>query len=110
VAMFMKDRVHDLAQNLNERYKKAGLAFYPKDWFWTPKSDDQDFPPKTTFNLISALHHISGTMAFTFECSHGSVSGNSPDPVVSHDDILDIQLTLYDEMYDYILKNRLSWK
>jgi len=110
VAMFMKDRVHDLAQNLNERYKKAGLAFYPKDWFWTPKPDDQDFPPKTTFNLISALHHISGTMAFTFECSHGSVSENSTDPIVSHDDILDIQLTLYDEMYDYILKNRLSWK
>lgn len=110
VAMFMKNRVYELAQNLNERYKEAGLANYPQDWFWTPKADDLDFPPKTTFNLISALHHISGTMAFTFECSHGSVSEDSPDPIVTYDDILTIQLMLYDEMYDYILNNRLLWK
>lgn len=110
VAMFMKNRVHELARNLNERYKKAGLANYPQDWFWTPQADDPDFPPKTTFNLVSALHHISGTMAFTFECSHGSVSEDSPNPIVSYDDILTVQLTLYDEMYDHILKNRLLWK
>ena len=109
VAMFMKNRVHELALGLNHRYEKAGLAYWPMDWFWTPQADDKDFPPKTTFNLISALHHISGTMAFTFECSHGSVSEDSPDPIVSYDDILTIQLTLYDEMFDYILKNRLTW-
>lgn len=107
--MFMKTRVHDLGLKLNQRYQKAGLAHQPSDWFWTPKADDQEFPPKTTFNLVSALHHISGTMAFTFECSHGSVSENSTAPIVSYDDILTIQLTLYDEMFDYILNNRLSW-
>ncbi len=110
IAMFMKYRVHDIALNLNSRYDKAGLAYRPNDWFWKPKIDDEEFPPKTTFNLISALHHVSGTMAFTFECSHGSVSKNSPDPIVSYGDILDIQLILYDEMFDYILKNRLVWK
>jgi hypothetical protein len=107
--MFMKNSVHDLALGLNQRYEKAGIAYQPSDWFWTPQSDDKEFPPKTTFNLISALHHISGTMAFTFECSHGSVSEKSPDPIVSYDEILTIQLTLYDEMFDYILKNRLTW-
>lgn len=110
LAMFMKNRVHEISLSLNQRYEKAGLAYWPYEWFWTPKADDEEYPPKTTFNLISALHHISGTMALTFECSHGSVSKNSPDPIVSHDDILDIQLTLYDEMFDYILKNRLIWE
>lgn len=110
VAMFMKNRVHDFALSLNNRYEKAGLVSWPSEWFWTPTMDDEGFPPKTTFNLTSAMHHISGTMAFTFECSHGSVSENAPDPFVSYDDILDIQLTLYDEMFDYALKNRLFWK
>lgn len=109
VAAFMKNRVHDLAVSLNNRFEKSGLAYFPSDWFWTPRADDQDFPPKTTFNLISAMHHISGTMAFTFECSHGSVSEDSPNPIVNYDDILSIQLTLYDEMFDYILNNRLTW-
>lgn len=110
VAMFLKNRVKELALILNHRYEKEGLAYWPADWFWTPDADDNDFPPKTTFNLISALHHISGTMAFTFECSHGSVSEDSPESIVSYDDILTIQLTLYDEMFDYILKNRLTWE
>jgi len=109
VAMFMKKRVHDLAVSLNQQYEKAGLASQPSDWFWKPEADDTEFPPQTTFNLISALHHISGTMAFTFECSHGSISENSPKPIVTYDDIVTIQLTLYDEMFDYILKNRLIW-
>jgi len=109
VAMFMKNRVHDLAKNLNQNFEKAGLTYLPSDWLWTPGADDPDYPPKTTFNLISAMHHISGTMAFTFECSHGSVSEDSPEPMVTIDDILTIQLMLYDEMFDYILKNRLTW-
>jgi hypothetical protein len=109
-AMFMKNRVHNLAIKLNKRYKDAGLAYQPEDWFWTPKIDDEEYPPKTTFNLIGALHHISGTMPFTFECSHGSVSDKKPEPIVNYSDIIDIQLILFDEMFDYILKNRLIWE
>jgi hypothetical protein len=48
-------------------------------------------------------------MAFTFECSHGSVSAESPAPLVSHAQILDIQLTLYEEMLGFALENRLLW-
>ena len=111
VPMFMKNRVHDLAVSLNKRYLDMGISAHnPSEWFWSPTVDDVEFPPKTTFNLISALHHISGTMSFTFECSHGSVSKNAPEPLVSYDDILDIELNLFDEMYDYILENRLIWK
>ncbi|QGY45576.1 hypothetical protein GM418_18435 [Maribellus comscasis] len=108
--LFMKERVYDLALRVNNRYKKNNLAHWPDNWFWSPEPDDKKFPPSKTFNLISALHHISGTMAFTFECSHGSVSENSPEPVVTYDNILDIQLLLYDEMFNYILEKRLLWQ
>jgi len=108
--MFMKERVHKLAESVNTRYKNTGLPCHSEEWFWSPTIEDEKFPPKTTFNLISALHHISGTMAFTFECCHGSVSENIPNLVVDYDQILDIQLLLYDEMFSYILENRLVWK
>lgn len=107
VPMFIKNRTYDLAIKLNQRYKNSDLPVYPEDWFWTPKPDDETFPPKTTFNLISALHHISGTMAFTFECSHGSISDNVLNPMIDYNDILDIQLTLYDEIFNYILDKKL---
>ncbi|HKI90141.1 MAG TPA: M14 family zinc carboxypeptidase [Draconibacterium sp.] len=110
VPMFMKERVHDLAINLNQRFKKAGLAYWPDDWFWTPKPDDKEFPPKTTFNLVGALYHICGTTSFTFECSQGCVSENAPKPFVTYDNILDIQLTLYDEIFNTALNKRLTWK
>jgi hypothetical protein len=110
VPMFMKERVHEMALNLNQRFKEAGLAYWPDDWFWNPKADDEKFPPKTTFNLVAALYHISGTTPFTFECSHGCTSENAPKPFVTYDDILDIQLTLYDEIFDTAINKRLIWK
>jgi hypothetical protein len=45
-------------------------------------------------------------MAFTFECSHGTVNEAKPVPIVTHADILDIQLNMYEEMLDYLLANR----
>jgi hypothetical protein len=47
-------------------------------------------------------------MAFTFECSHGSVGEEAP--AVTHDQILDVQLLLYDEMLRYALEERLYWR
>ena len=110
VPWFMKERVQDLTRLLNDRYRAKGLPSIPEDWIGEPGVEDRDFPPKTSFNLISALHHISGTMAFTFECSHGTVSERFPEPFVGHSDILDIQLHLYEQMLDYLLENRLYWQ
>jgi hypothetical protein len=110
IAMFMKERVNDLAIRLNGRYKSNGLPYVPDEIVWKPVVDDPEFPPKVTFNLISALHHISGTMPFTFECCHGSTSENPRAPKVSYDEILDIELLLFDEMFDYILAERLTWE
>ncbi len=49
-----------------------------------------------SFNLTSALYHVSGAASFTFECSHGVQSNQ-----VTLDQILDIQLTLYEAMLQH---------
>jgi hypothetical protein len=46
------------------------------------------------FNLTSALYHISGASSFTFECPHGLKDGCR----VDFEQILDIQLSLYEAM------------
>ena len=69
-----------------------------------PGPENYDEPPGKSFNLVSALHHTSGTAAFVFECTHGTVSESQPTPPVSYDKILDIQLCLYDEMLSYALE------
>lgn len=107
VPWFLKTRIDTLTLRVNSRYASAGLPSIPEDWFSRPGVEDEYFPSKTSFNLISALHHVSGTMAFTFECSHGTVTDDEPEPIVSYEDILDIQLHLYEEMLDYALEKRL---
>ncbi|MDX9883598.1 MAG: M14 family zinc carboxypeptidase [Prolixibacteraceae bacterium] len=104
---FMKERVAVLANRLNERYKSMGLPYMTGGWQSKASVDDENFPPRTPFNLVSALHHISGTMSFTFECCHGVINTKEKMPVINYDDILDIQLTLYQEMFSYLRENRL---
>ena len=110
VPWFMKERVDSLTRRVNTRYEKAKLPYVNNDWISELSVEDKEFPPRTSYNLVSALHHISGTMAFVFECSHGSVSDNHPEPIVTYDNILDIQLNLYEEMLDYLMENRLLWE
>ncbi len=110
IPWFMKERVDSLTRRVNIRYEKAKLPYVNNDWISELLVEDKEFPPRTSYNLVSALHHISGTMAFVFECSHGSVSERHPEPIVTHANILDIQLNLYEEMLDYLLENRLFWE
>lgn len=103
---FMKKRVADFANQLNEHFKNVGLPHMPKGWESKAEIDDEEFPPLQTFNLLGALHHISGTMAFTFECSHGTTDKEIKVPVVTYDNILDVELNLYQEMFNYLLRSR----
>ncbi|MCX5646308.1 MAG: M14 family zinc carboxypeptidase [Phycisphaerae bacterium] len=50
-----------------------------------------------SFNLTSALYHVCGAGSFTFECPHG-IRGNCE---VTLDQILDIQLSLYEAMLQH---------
>lgn len=55
-----------------------------------------------SFNLTSALHHVCGAGSFTFECPHG-LSDGCP---VTFEQILDIQLTLYEAMLQHELDRK----
>lgn len=61
------------------------------------RAEDQEMP--SAFNLTSALYHICGATSFTFECPHG-LKGSYE---VTHEQILDIQLTLYEAMMQHAL-------
>lgn len=110
VPWFMKMRIDTLARLVNSTFKKEHLPHVNEKWMPKPGIEDENSPPRTSFNLVSALHHISGTMAFTFECSHGTTGDKYPEPIVTYENILDIQLNLYDKMLDYILENSLYWE
>lgn len=56
----------------------------------------------SAFNLTSALYHICGAASFTFECPHGLTDGCR----VTLDQILDIQLTLYEAMLRHELDKK----
>jgi hypothetical protein len=58
------------------------------------------------FNLTSALYHISGATSFTFECPHGMVGKNMCN--VSLEQILDMQLLLYEAMLKFAIENKAS--
>jgi len=107
VPWYMKMQVDKLTRRLNHRYASMGLPALPDEFISLPEVEDETFPPNSSFNLISAMHQLSGTMAFTFECSHGTVTETETEPPVTYDNILDIQLNLYEEMLDYILENYL---
>ncbi len=107
VPTFMKKRISDLSQKVKNRYEAEGLPYGP---VFDLKTEDEEFPPRSSFNLIGALHHVSGTMAFTFECCHGSTSKRFSEPFVNHDQILDVQLCLFDEILKYALEERLFWE
>ncbi|MBN2311066.1 MAG: hypothetical protein JXR94_18970 [Candidatus Hydrogenedentes bacterium] len=53
------------------------------------------------FNLASAVYHVSGATVFTFECPHGLTSEKAC--AVDLEQILDIQLTLYEAMLRFAL-------
>ncbi len=103
--LFMKERIRDLSRRMKDRCSREGL---PYGNVFEPQVEDDRPGPTRSFNLASALHHVSGAMAFTFECSHGSVSEESAS--LSHDEILDVQMLLYDEMLSYLLEQRLYWR
>lgn len=102
---FMKQRIDDFARQLNNRYISSGLPNRGPNWSLKVAPEDEQFPPRSSFNLVSALHHASGTMAFTFESPHGTIEDGT-----SYEQILDIQLTLYQEVFRYIFAERLLWE
>jgi hypothetical protein len=103
VPRYIKTRIREFSHQLADRYEGEGL---PNHRLPEPEEDGLKFPPPS-FNLTSAIHHVCGGMSFTFECSHGLKEPEYPQ--VSHDQILNIQLILYDELLKFALANPVRW-
>jgi len=80
-----------LAVRLNDRLRKTGL---PEGSVFDVEDEGGSIPG--SFNLTSALYHASGAVSFTFECPHGL--SNESSCRATMEQILDIQLSLYEEM------------
>ena len=97
VPLEVQGLVADLARECYALCDERGL---PHGRPFEPQAEKGD--PPAPFNLTSALYHISGATVLTFECPHG-VRGEKTCHV-SFEQILDIQLTLYEAMVRYALR------
>ena len=92
-------KIADLAAQYYALLESRGLT-HNKDSL-APMAEGAGKGPLDPFNLISAIYHISGSSAFTLECPHG-VLGDKPCHVTL-DQIVDIQLSLYEAMMTHEL-------
>ncbi len=100
----VKEAIQQVADRVYRRYAEAGLPHRPAGP--EPKEDGAAFPPPA-FNLCSALHHACGGVAFVHETCNGLKS--PPYPQVTHEQILDLQLLLYDELFQFAVDNPVKW-
>lgn len=99
VPRYCKDIQARLAGQLMDRYREAGL---PAGRIPTPSEDGKTYPPPP-FNLTSALHHVCGGVSILFECPHGVKETRLVQ--VTHEQILDLQLMLFDELFAFAAEN-----
>ncbi|MBN2594879.1 MAG: hypothetical protein JXA81_15340 [Sedimentisphaerales bacterium] len=89
--------IRSLAERCYALLAERGL---PHGGFFEVSSEGGKNP--SPFNLTSALYHISGANSFTFECPHGLKDGCR----VDFEQILDIQLTLYEAMIRHEIEKK----
>ncbi len=99
VTMEVQEEIRSLAKLCYELMDKRKL---PHGGVFTAQPEGGRNP--SPFNLTSALYHISGANAFTFECPHGLKEKKACQ--VTLEEILDIQLTLYEAMMRFELQKK----
>jgi len=87
----IQEDVRSLAEKCYALLDERGLP-HQRPFSVAPEGGKNPAP----FNLTSAMYHTSGAVSFTFECPHGMVDKNTCR--VNAEQILDIQLTLYEAM------------
>jgi len=101
VPMPVRRRAWVFARRLKKRLAAESLPNGPIHRLFT------DRLPR--FNLNSAIHYTCGATVLTFECIHGLVRPGDAKPPATHEQILDTQLCLFDEMLKYVLEERIYW-
>jgi heparin/heparan-sulfate lyase len=99
VTMEKQEDIRRLAGEYYEILKERGL---PYSKVFDAKSEGGRNP--SPFNLTSAMYHVSGASSFTFECPHGLSSDRACK--VGFEEILDIQLALYEAMMRHELAKK----
>ena len=99
-----KESIKEFADRLYACYRAAGLparAAGPE-----PGEDGATFPPPA-FNLASALHHVCGAVSFVYECCNGV--RDDPYPHATHEQILELQMLMCDELFRYAVERPAKW-
>jgi len=99
----VKETVKQFGDRLQKRYADAGLPHRPGP---EPKEDGERFPPPS-FNLASALHHACGAVTFVFEVPIGVKT--EPFAKLTHEQILDLELLMYDELFEFATEHPIRW-
>ena len=95
----IQEDMRSLAQRYYTLLDKRGL---PHQEPFSARPDGGENP--APFNLTSALYHISGAASFTFESPHGIAGKRCCQ--VSLEEMLDIQLALYEAMMRHELEKK----
>jgi Zinc carboxypeptidase len=96
----VKEIIQQIGDRVQRRYAGAGLPH--RNGGPVPAEDGANFPPPS-FNLSSALHHACGGVSFVYECCTGTRT--APYPAATHDQILDLQLMFFDELFRYAVEH-----
>jgi len=108
VPAHIKHRIADISRRVKERLESEGLPAERALPYPEPEAPTK--LPMPGFNLNDAVHYVSGATAFTFETFHGTLTEKYPEAIVTHDDLLDILLCLFDELLLYALENPVRWE
>ena len=96
----VQEQVRSFAQSFYRLLDERGLPHVAR----APKVQPESGEVPAAFNLTSAVYHASGAASFTFEGPHGLADAKYC--LVSFDQILDIQLTLYEAMLRFALESK----
>lgn len=100
----VKERAAAFSKRLRDRYAAAKLPH--EKLGRPPQEDSREFPPPS-LNLVSALHHVCGAVAMVYECCQGVV--DKPYPEVGHEELLALELILFDELLKFAVENPVDW-
>ncbi len=100
----VKETVTAFSKRLRERYAAADL---PHSKLGRPPTEDGRMFPPPSFNLTSALHHVCGAVTMVHECCNGVL--DEPYPRLGHEELLDIELILFDELLRFAVQNSVDW-
>lgn len=92
----VNEAIRKIAENADARAREEGLRFQIPD---LPPKPSGDTPP--SFNLVDALHHVSGAVSACFESNEGLIDEN--EPIWNTDQVLRSHEILFEEIFRYFL-------